>query len=220
MTTRRRQKIGKCSPIRAIFGEVVLRREVPFVMVDWHLFLTVAAPILTLFVGAWVNRRFESRPRLLSHFGHVSSFKFTQDNGDPGAVNAHSVVIRNVGRRPATNVRLSHSHLPDFNVWPRVPYRVEEVPDSGFDIVFPIVIPDQYLQISYLYFPPYTFTDINAGVKSDEGYATEIPVLLQQQFPRWYSYAAGVLMLVGLCTLGYGLFELGLWIVEALPSRG
>lgn len=217
---RRRQEFWKCSRLRAEFPEVTCALRSRFVMVEWHLLLIVAAPILTLFVGVWVNRRFESRPRLLSHFGHVSSFKFTRADGDPGIVNTHSVVIRNVGRRPATNVRLSHSHLPEFNVWPPLQYRLEEVPDSGFDIVFPVVVPDQYLQISYLYFPPFTYADINAGVKSDEGYATQIPVLLQRQYPRWFNFAAAAILLVGLCTLGYGLFELGLWIAELLPIRG
>lgn len=34
------------------------------------------------------------------------------------AYNTHSVILRNAGRRPATNVRLSHYSLPDFSVWP------------------------------------------------------------------------------------------------------
>ena len=122
-------------------------------MVNWQIFVTVATPILTLFVGVWVNRRFESRPILLSHWGHVSSFNYQQGNGATGVVNTHSVVIRNVGRRAATNVRLSHTFLPDFNIWPSVEYELKEVPNSGQDIVIPTVVPNQQLTISYLYFP-------------------------------------------------------------------
>ena len=85
-------------------------------MVDWQIFATVAAPILALVLGVWVNRRFENRPVLLSHWEHVSSFNYHQGDGTTGTVNTYSVVIRNVGRRAATNVRLSHTVLPDFNI--------------------------------------------------------------------------------------------------------
>jgi len=89
-------------------------------MVDWQIFATVAAPVIALFVGVAVNRRFENRPVLLTHFGHVSSFTIQRDDGTTGTVNTHSVVIRNAGRRAATNVRLSHTFLPDFNILPAV----------------------------------------------------------------------------------------------------
>ena len=187
-------------------------------MVDWQVLATVAAPIIALFVGVWMNRRFESRPVLLSHWGHVSSFNHKVEDGPPITINTHSVVIRNVGRRAATNVRLSHFYLPDFSIWPRSQYELEEVPDSAPDIVIPIVVPNQHFTISYLYFPPNTYAQVNNGVKFDEGIATEIPVLLQRQYPGWYNYIAGTLMIVGVSTLAYGLFELGTLIVAAIST--
>ena len=187
-------------------------------MVDWQLVVTVAAPILTLFVGVWVNRRFENRPVLLYHWGHVSSFNYPQGNGTTGIINTHSVVIRNVGRRAATNVRLSHTLLPDFNIWPPVEYELKDVPNSAKDIVLPTVIPNQHLTISYLYFPPVTYANVNAGVKCNEGFAIEIPVLLQRQYPNWFSYSAAALMIVGMVSLAYGLFELGSLIVAAVSN--
>ena len=187
-------------------------------MVDWQLLATVAMPILTLFIGVWVNRRFENRPKLLSHWGHVSSFNYHKGDGTTDIVNTHSVVIRNVGRRAATNVRLSHTFLQDFNIWPPVEYQLKEVPNSGQDIVIPTVIPNQQLTISYLYLPPVTYADVNAGVKCDEGFATQIPVLLQRQYPNWFNYTAAVLMIMGMATLAYGLFELGSLIVAAASN--
>ena len=109
-------------------------------MVDWQVFATVAAPILALFLGVWVNRRFEKRPVLLSHWGHVSSFNYQKGGGTTGIVNTHSVVIKNAGRRAATNVRLSHTILPDFNIWPAVEYELRKVPNSGDDIVIPTLV--------------------------------------------------------------------------------
>ena len=187
-------------------------------MVDWQLLTKVAVPILTLFIGVWVNQRLEKRPKLLSHWGHVSSFHYQKEDGNTGIINTHSVVIRNVGRRAATNVRLSHYVLPDFNIWPPVEYQLKEVPNSGKDIVIPTVIPNQQLTISYLYFPPDTYAEVNAGVKCDEGFATQIPVLLQRQYPNWFNYSAVVLMIVGMATLAYGLFELGSLVVSAVSN--
>ena len=184
-------------------------------MVDWQVFATVAAPILTLFLGVWVNRRFERRPVLLSHWGHVSSFNYQKGDGTTGIVNTHSVVIKNAGRRAATNVRLSHTVLPDFNIWPAVEYELRKVPNSGDDIVLPTLVPNQQLTISYLYFLPVTYVNVNAGVMSDEGLATQIPVLLQRQYPRSYAIVGGMLMMVGMTAVVYGVVELGVWIVEA-----
>ena len=187
-------------------------------MVDWQFFATVAAPILALFVGVWVNRRFESRPVLLFHWGHVSSFNYQKGDGTTGVVNTHSVIIRNAGRRVATNVRLSHVHLPDFNMWPRVQYRLERVPNSGDDIVIPAVIPNEQVSISYLYFPPLTYANVNAGVKCDEGFATPIPVLLQRQYPSWFNYSAAALVIAGMSVLIYGLFQLGFLVFKAVSN--
>ena len=84
--------------------------------------------------------------------------------------------------------------------------------------MIPIVLPNQHLTISYLYFPPITYAQINDGVKCDEGFATQIPVLLQRQYPGWFNYTAGTLMIVGMSVLVYGLFELGTLIVEAISN--
>ena len=185
-------------------------------MIDWQVLATLMAPIITLFVGVWASRRFESGPVLLTHWGHVSSFNHQGEDGNKFTVNTHTVVISNVGRRAATNVRLSHNYLPSYNIWPRIQHRVEEVPDSSNDIVIPAVIPNQQLTISYLYFHPMTFAEINAGVRCDQGFAVPITVLLQRQHPRWLKYIVGTLVIVGMSTLVYGLFELGALIAPAI----
>ena len=185
-------------------------------MVDWQVFATIAAPILALIFGGWLNRRFESRAVLLTHFGHVSSFTHRDQSGGNVIVHTHTVVIRNAGRRAATNVRLSHSHLPSFNIWPPVQYEVKDVPNSDQDIVIPTLVPNEQLIISYLYFPPITYSQVNAGVKCDEAIATPIPVLLQRQYPRWFNNTAGVMVIVGASALVYGLFELFKLIATAI----
>jgi len=43
------------------------------------------------------------------YYGHVGAFTAQQLH-----VHTHQVVIRNVGKKAATNVRVSHHFLPDF----------------------------------------------------------------------------------------------------------
>jgi hypothetical protein len=172
--------------------------------INWTALATIAAPILALFVGVWVNRRFENRPVLLSWFGHVSAFTHHPPNGGPEIrVHTHSVVLRNAGRRNATNVRLHHTVLTDFNIWPPTQYHVESLPDGSKDIVVPSLVPNEAITVSYLYFPPVTYAQVNAGIKSDQGFAQEIPVLLQRVYPRRVTLAVVVVLFAGLVSILY-----------------
>ncbi len=176
--------------------------------INWMAVATIAAPILALFVGVWVNRRFESRPVLISYYGHVAAFLHRPPSGQPINVNTHTVVLRNAGRRSATNVRLHHFALPDFNIWPQVQHYVETLPDGSRDIVIPTVVPGEEITISYLYFPPLTFAQVNAGIKCDQGFAQAIPVLLQRQYPRWLSLTDAGLKCAGLVSVVYVIYRI------------
>lgn len=171
--------------------------------VDWNAVATIAAPVVALFVGVWVNRRFENRPVLISYFSHVSAFKYTPSGGQPLGINTHSVVLRNAGRESATNVRIHHIRLPDCNIWPPIVHNVETLQDGSKDIVIPALVPGEQITISYLYFHPVTVEQVNAGIKCDKGFSQQIAVLLQRQFPRWVNFIVGTLMLTGLVTIIY-----------------
>jgi len=175
--------------------------------IDWPIIATIAAPIVALFAGVWINRRFESRPILISYFGHVAAFVHHPASGDPINVHTHAVVLWNTGRRSATNVRLHHTVLPDFNIWPQLNHTVETLSDGSRDIVIPTLVPGEQITISYLYFAPLTVTQVNAGIKHDRGFAKEIPVLLQRQYPRWFNFTGASLMLVGLVSIVYLLYR-------------
>ena len=175
-------------------------------MVNWLVVATIAAPIIAVFFSVWATRRFESRPILLAHFGHVSGTTVARAEG-PVAINHHSVVIRNTGRRRATEVRLTHHVLPDFNIWPSVQYSIEDLPQGGKDIVIPVLTPGEQLTISYLYFGPTTVNDINAGVKCDQGIATPIPMLLQRQYPKLRNLLVRAIFLVGIVAIIYLAYE-------------
>lgn len=187
------------------------------VISQWQPVATIAAPLIALFVGIWANRRFENRPGLISYYGHVSSFCHTPPGGQQIFIHTHAVILRNISRKSATNIRLSHGVLPDFNIWPRVVHRVEDVPAGGRDILIPTLVPGEQVTVSYLYFPPLTVADINAGVKHDGGFAQQIPVLLQRQYPNWLNRVVGFLLLMGGIFTTYVLYELAGWIYTKVP---
>jgi hypothetical protein len=179
------------------------------VTVDWDLVGNIAAPLIALVAGAFLNRLMESRPRLLTYLGHVGDHMVKGENGNNQHIYTHSVVVRNAGRKRATNVRLSHPYLPSFNVHPDVQHHVSDLPGGGREITFPVLVPNEQITISYLYFPPITWSAINGPIRSDEGIAKVLHVLLTQQYPRWFNGLAAGLMLVGLMSILYVMFVVG-----------
>lgn len=176
--------------------------------INWQVLATIAAPVITLLLGVWINRKFENRPVLFSYYGHVAAFRYTPPGAQPIPVHTHSVVLRNAGRRSATNVRLHHNVLPDFTIWPGIQHSQETLPDGSRDIVIPTIVPGQQVTISYLYFPPVVFDQINAGIRSDEGFARQTPVLLQRQYPRWLYLSIFTLAAVGSVAIMYLLYNM------------
>lgn len=175
--------------------------------IDWNTVATIAGPIIALFIGVWVNRWFESRPILISYFGHVSTFRVNPQASNSFLVHTHSIILRNSGRRSATNVRLRHIVLPDFNIWPDLAHHIEDLSDGGREIVIPTLIPGEQITISYFYFPPTTVGQVNAGIKCDQGFAHQIPVLLQRQYPNWVNVSAALFVLIGIVSALYLIYR-------------
>ena len=139
---------------------------------DWTLFATIASPIATLLLGAWLSQRMERRPRLVTFMSHATAVPIQSPEGESFSINSHSIVVRNVGRRAAHNVRLGHDFLPqNYVVWPQVAYETVELKNGGWEILFPTLVPGEQITVTYLYQSPITFQRINTHTKSDEGYA-------------------------------------------------
>ena len=176
--------------------------------IHWNIVATIVAPIIALFVGAALHRMIERRPRLVMYLGHVSSHRIDEGAKTPFDVYTHSVVLKNAGRSPAHNVRLTHAILPNYDVYPIIQYETESLPNGEVDIVIPVLVPQQELTISYLYYPPTTWDKINGSVKSDEGLAKFLRVLPTVRHPAWVNGIAGGLILIGAVALLYVLVEL------------
>ena len=96
---------------------------------------------------------------------------------------------------------------------PDVEHRVEATPGGGTDLVFPKLVPNEQVTISYLYFPPIVWSQINGQVKSDEGLAKIVHVLPTQQLPPWVIRTMWALIFVGAVALVYSaIYGLRAWL--------
>jgi hypothetical protein len=144
------------------------------------------------------NRLSERRPKLSVYYGHISGFTVRPVDGDSYSVNTHSVVLRNTGTRPAENVAMTHKFLPiNFSVWPVVKFEVVHHGGDAADIVFPRLVPEEQITVSYLYFPPITVAQVNGPTKFDGGYAKVVEMELQQQYSRRLQLFLGMAALSG-----------------------
>lgn len=178
------------------------------IQIDWYLLAIIVAPILAAIISVILDR-YLRQPKLVYYLVHAAttSLRFT-GNGQNTAVNTHSVVVKNVGRAPAHNVRLSHYLLPPtFSINPPARYSTEDVPDSGPDIVIPILVRNEQVTLTYLYAPPTTWRHVNSDLKCDEGMGQALSVLTVRRYPRWVNAAILYLMIVGLITSLYLLMD-------------
>jgi hypothetical protein len=188
--------------------------------VDLSLLTSVAEKIGLLFAGGLVGRFFERRARVVVFYGHVGQFRLqpqqqgsVQPQQQPGLVHTHSVVIRNAGRVAAHNVHVPHRGMLNaanihISIEPHLAHTVQALPNWTEEILFPALPARFQVTVSYLYFPPILFSQINAPIYSDEGLARVIDVLPQEQWPRWLSAMLGGLVLIGIIAVAYALFEL------------
>ena len=74
---------------------------------------------------------------------------------------------------------------------------MSDLPGGGQEILFPSLVPNEQITVSYLYLPPVTWDQINLGVKSDEGFAKVIRVIPMRLYPKWLNKLAAVFLLAG-----------------------
>ena len=132
--------------------------------------LKLASPVLTALIG-WVSKQYlEARPNLVTYLVHASAIPLNDERET--IVNTHSIVVRNVGKRTATNVRIGHNNLPpSFQVFPPIPYTVTKGHKDSAEILIPTMVPDEQISVSYLYFPGLTWHNVNSYTKADHGFA-------------------------------------------------
>lgn len=172
----------------------------------------IAGPILSLVIGALLKRYTEARSRVISFLGNVSAFTLQGDPG--GVVHTHSIVVRNAGRKAAHNVRLAHRILPDnVTIFPQIKHQIERNADQSGEIIFPVLVPKEQITVSYLYFPPVVWSQINSSTKSDDGFAKIIKVVPTPRPNKAVLAIVWLLMFVGASFILYWFVRLVLFVL-------
>lgn len=175
--------------------------------IDWLVFAAFAAPIIALLAGAALSRLLERRPKLIAYYTHASVFPIRGEN--PVQMHTHGIIIRNAGKKPAIDIRVRHNYLPElYNVFPDIEYQVQYLPGGGAELVFPTLVPNEQVSISYLYFPPIVYSQIHAGIRHSDGFATEVTALPTQLYPAWVIRSLWLLLVLGGAAALYMGFEL------------
>lgn len=125
---------------------------------------------------------------------------------------SHSVVIRNVGKKTAKNVRVSHNGAITFHqLSPQIKYDLTTYP-NGWEILIPTLVPNEQVQIAYLYFPPITVNGFHGTTKSDEGFAQVLNVLPTPMLPPWGKFVALSLFYIGIFATTLAVLSAAQWV--------
>lgn len=172
-------------------------------LIDLELLAKLLSPAVSL-LGLYIAHT--NRAKLICFFIHASEVAYGE--GEKRArVHMHSYLVRNRGRKTATNVRILHQKLPYFSIYPPRPHTTEKY-EGGEDILIGALVPGDGITISYLYNPDTYYHQVNRGVTSDDGLARQIEAVPQPMFPRPVIWGAQILMVLGASVLLYPLMLL------------
>jgi hypothetical protein len=170
--------------------------------INWDIIIKIIVPLGTLILGKYLDRWLSKRPKLIVYLGHSSAFNVRSQ--PPITVHTHAIVVRNAGRETANQVRIGHNVLPEnYQLYPAVPHTIECSQGGVAEIVIQKLVPGEQITISYLYFPPLLWSQINAYTKSDEGFAKALNVIPTPQLPQWLVVTMWSLIFVGVVSLIY-----------------
>ena len=117
----------------------------------------------------------------------------------------HTLTLRNNGNATAHNVDVSHFIWPLFHqVSPFLPNEIIQDPTTHFNKIlrFQNLGPGESVSISYIYTSPLLPHQCIEYVRSSEGLASLMPVMLNRIFPNWFNRVVLVLCFLGLICIG------------------
>lgn len=171
---------------------------------DWIEILTkVISGVVTGLILLILKKIFTRKAKLITYFVHASAIPLPQAQ-PPSQVNTHAIVVRNVGRATAKNVRIGHNFLPSsYQIFPQVAHQVVGGVGGVAEILIPTLVADEEISISYLYFPPLMYTGINSYTKFDDGNAKAVNAMLIPIPSRIAKFTYLSLMFVGASSIVY-----------------
>lgn len=169
------------------------------------LLIKLVSIVLTSIIGYWVKRVFEGKANLITYYVHASAIPLPLAQPPaPSQVNTHTIVVKNIGRVTAKNVRVGHNYLPSSHqVFPQISYQIVGKIDGVAEILIPTLVPNEEISISYLYFPPLVYTGVNSYTKFDEGSARVVNAIPTPQPTNLAKFIYLSLMFIGASTLVY-----------------
>jgi hypothetical protein len=195
-----------------------------------HELISRLGSLISAMVLWYFKKKLEARAKVVFYIEHATTHRMPP-NGNAAAfvINTHTVVVKNVGKKAATNVRISHNNLPSwkptpanttyrevwgsFNVYPPLGYSVCEHATGGPDLLIPILGPGVQTTISYCYGPELNAINVTGLICSDEGIAASLNGIPMPKPSRAIVAAVWVMSAVGVVTVSYGLLRLLLPIV-------
>ncbi|EPT9269351.1 hypothetical protein ACVTOL_004783, partial [Vibrio parahaemolyticus] len=173
---------------------------------DIDLIIKLVVPVVTAILGVLIKNHLDAKPKLITYLVNASAIPLKDDANTN--VHVHSIVVRNVGKKSANNVRIGHTHLPkSYVVYPPLNHTVEEDAQGCSELIIPNLVPDEQVTIQYLYYPPITWDRINTYTKSDEMQAKYVNVIPSPQIPMVQQITMLVLMFIGASTTLYWLVQ-------------
>ena len=166
--------------------------------IDWPTIGQAAWSVVLLLVGALVTWVLERKPKLTYYASHWSAYP--RPGSPPLIIHTHGIVLKNVGRKTATDIRVRHElRTETFYVTPRVPYTDPDMPGGGFEIVFPRLVPQEEIAISYMHTAP--FNNFRGQITHASGPAVEVPAIPRVEHSKWVTRTILFLALVGLIAI-------------------
>jgi len=111
-------------------------------------------------------------------------------------------------------VRIGHNaKVHQYVIEPLVEHEVKASPVGGWEIVIPALVPNEQVRVSYLYFAPVTWHQVNTYTKSDEGFAQFLNVLPTPQPRRSLVVVFLVFFYIGVAASVYALVSAAQWCV-------
>jgi hypothetical protein len=166
-------------------------------VLDYNLIKDILIPSIAICSSIILTVWYKDRFNLLVYYHHVSAF-LANNTGTNINIHTHSIILKNNGNKICKNIRLGHKILPNVSIFPDTDFKIIRNPGGTSEILIPSLIPKEQLYISYLYFPPVTYDQINTYVKSDEGFAKVVNVELMKVYPKFLNYLNILFLSIGI----------------------
>ena len=166
--------------------------------------------LVSLVVG-FLLMRFEPKSKVCYWFPHAFVFDLKSEGL---RIQTNSLTVQNLGRLTAESVEVIHKTKPDFfQISPPLPY-TEEISNSGEHILrINSIGPKEVFTLQVL---SYKTVPELLNIRSKEGAASSIPIVIQRYVPKWIELVVGLLMLAGFGVIVYWAIKAFIFLSQAI----